>query len=72
MEATVNILATEPALVVGVIDAAIILAVTFGVPISADQKTAIDGVLAAVLAILGATVTRSLVTPVAALPAKTP
>jgi hypothetical protein len=48
----------EPVVWIGLIDAVIILAVTFGVHISDDQKTAIDGVLAAI----GLILTRSQVT----------
>ena len=57
----------EPVVWIGFIDALIILAVTFGVPISDEQKTAIDAVLGAV----GLLLTRSQVTPnakVAAVP----
>ncbi len=53
----------EPALWIGAVDAILVLLVTFGVPISTDQKTAIDGVLAAVLAIVAAIATRSQVSP---------
>ncbi len=47
----------EPALVtatvVGLIDAALVLAVSFGAPISPDQKTAIDAFVSAALALAG-------------------
>jgi hypothetical protein len=49
----------EPVLWIGVVDALLILAVTFGVPISDEQKTAIDAVLGA----LGLLLTRQTVTP---------
>lgn len=55
--------ATEPALWVGLAEAIIVLLVAFGVPISADQKAAVIGLISAVLAIVGAIVTRSQVTP---------
>jgi hypothetical protein len=49
----------EPVVWIGLVDALIIVAVTFGVPITPEQKTAVDGVLAA----LGLLITRSQVTP---------
>ena len=55
----------EPALWVGLTEAVIVLLVAFGVPISADQKAAVIGLVSAVLAIVGALVTRSQVTPTA-------
>ncbi len=61
----------EPALVtatvVGLIDAALVLAVSFGAPISPDQKTAIDAFVSAALALAGllvaGVITRVNVTP---------
>lgn len=38
---------TEPALIIAFIDALLILGVTFGLPLTAEQKGAIDAVLAA-------------------------
>ncbi len=63
-----NLFQTEPAVVIAVIDAVLVLLVTFGVPITGDQKAAIDGVLAAVLALAAGFITRSQVSPVASLP----
>jgi uncharacterized membrane protein len=57
--------ASEPALWVGLVEAIIVLLVAFGVPISADQKAAVIGLVSAVLAVVGAIVTRSQVTPTA-------
>lgn len=54
----------EPALWVGLVEAVIVLLVAFGVPISADQKAAVIGLTSAVLAVVGALVTRSQVSPV--------
>jgi len=54
---------SEPAMVIGVLDAVIMLLISFGVPISGDQKVQIDGVLAAVGALVAAYATRQLVTP---------
>lgn len=59
-----NLLRREPAAVVGLVVAILTLVVDFGVPINAHQKAAIVGVVGAVLTLLGAGVTRSLVTPV--------
>lgn len=51
----------EPALWIAVIDAVLVLAVTFGLPLTAEQHGAIDAVLAAVAGVA----IRSLVVPVA-------
>src|SRR5699024_6839530 len=53
----------EPALLTGFITAVIALAVSFGAPISDDQKAAIVGVAVAVVALLGGVVTRQNVIP---------
>ncbi len=58
----------EPALVVGFITAVLDLGIAFGLPLTADQKVAIIGVVSAALAMLGATLVRAEVTPVAKLP----
>ena len=50
----------EPALWIALINAVLILAVTFGLPLAPEQKGAIDAVLAAVAGVL----IRSQVTPV--------
>jgi hypothetical protein len=62
---------SEPAVAItaisGLVDAVLLLLVTFGVPISGPQKAAVDGVLAAlmaVLAVLTGMLVRSQVTPV--------
>ncbi len=47
-------------------------AVNFGVPISNDQKVAIDSLLGAVLAIVAGVVIRSQVTPVSKVPVPVP
>ena len=65
MNALRNLFANEPAVVIALVDAVLVLAITFGVPISGEQKVAIDGVLAAALAVAAGLVTRSQVTPVA-------
>lgn len=59
-----NMIRREPAAFSGLVVAVLTLVVTFGVPIDRDQKTAIVGVVAAVLTMIGAGVTRSQVTPV--------
>ena len=48
-----RIVKEEPALIVGVVTAVIVLLVAFGVPISEDQRAAVVGVTAAVLALFG-------------------
>lgn len=53
----------EPALIVGAVEALVVLAVAFGVPITGDEKAAIIGAVSAVLMLVGAVVTRSQVTP---------
>jgi hypothetical protein len=60
--------ADEPALWIGVTEAVIVLLVAFGVPISAEQKAAVLGVVSAVLAVVGAIVTRSQVSPASTTP----
>lgn len=60
--------AAEPALWVGLVQAVLILLVAFGVPLTVDQKAAVIGLTSAVLAVIGAVVTRSQVTPVAKTP----
>lgn len=53
--------AKEPAMYIAIADAILVLAVTFGLPLTPEQKGAIDAVLAAVAGIL----IRSQVTPTA-------
>lgn len=63
---------TEPAVALGaciaVLDALLVLAVSFGAPISPDQKLQIDAVLAALAPLIAGVIIRSQVTPVAMLP----
>ena len=54
----------EPALIVGAITALLVLLVSFGVPISAEQKEAIVGFANAALILIGAVIIRQNVTPV--------
>ena len=61
----INLVRTEPAAITGLVVAVITLVVAFGVPIDDSQRSAIVGVVGAVLAILGAGVVRSQVTPLA-------
>jgi uncharacterized membrane protein len=59
---------TEPAVLTGVIlaviSAVLALVVAFGVDVSTDQAAAIMGTATAVLALIGAVIVRSRVTPV--------
>jgi hypothetical protein len=52
----------EPALIVGLVQAVIVLAIAFGVSLSPTQTAAILGVTSALTAIIGSFVTRSQVT----------
>lgn len=54
----------EPALYVAAANAVLILGIAFGLPVTPDQKVAIDGVLAAALALTAGVVIRGQVTPV--------
>lgn len=56
-----NFIKQEPALVIGAIQAAIVLAVVFGAPINDEQKAAIIVFAAALLSVI----TRQMVTPTA-------
>lgn len=51
----------EPVVILALVEAAVVAAVAFGVPITTEQKVAVAGLTAAVLTIL----TRQMVTPVA-------
>lgn len=62
----------EPAVWVGVVEAAIVLAVAFGAPITSDQKEAIIAFTSAILAIVGGVVVRQQVTPNAKVPVPLP
>jgi quinol-cytochrome oxidoreductase complex cytochrome b subunit len=55
----------EPAIIVGVVTAALTLATAFGLGLTADQQTAILGFVGAGLALIGSLVVRSQVTPTA-------
>ena len=55
----------EPALWVGGLTAAIDLAIAFGAPISPDQRIAVLGFGAAIVAIVGAVIVRQNVVPLA-------
>lgn len=59
-------------MVVGAVNAILLLVVSFGLPITVDQKVAIDGVIGTVGVLLGAFVVRSNVTPVANIPPVAP
>jgi hypothetical protein len=50
----------EPVVILALVEAAVVAAVAFGVPVTTEQKVAIAGLTAAVLTVL----TRQLVTPV--------
>lgn len=63
MTRLIELWAREPARVVGLVVAALALLVAFGLPITGEQREAIVGVTIAILAILGAEITRSRVTP---------
>ena len=54
---------TEPALIVGFISAAIMLAIAFGVPITDDQTKAVIAFVTAAIPIIGGIVIRQNVTP---------
>ena len=58
-----KILNVEPAMVIGLVTAVLVLLVAFGVPLTTEQSEAIVGVTSAVLVVLGAVLTRSKVTP---------
>jgi hypothetical protein len=56
----VGVYAAEPAVVISIVDAALMVAIAFGLPLNTDQKTAVD----AFLAVLGGLMIRAKVTPV--------
>lgn len=60
----IDLVRRNPALVSSFVTAVIALLAAFGVPISEDQRAAVVGVVAAVVALLSGAVTRALVTPV--------
>jgi hypothetical protein len=60
MNKLLTLIRREPVLLVTLVGATLAAAVTFGAPITAPEKTAVDGVLVA----LAAVITRSQVTPV--------
>lgn len=53
----------EPAVYVGIVNAIILLVVSFGLPITNEQKIAIDGLVGTVAVLLGAILVRQNVTP---------
>lgn len=55
----------EPALVSGAVAAIVTLVVAFGVPLTVEQKAAILGVIAPVIALVQAVATRQVVVPTA-------
>jgi hypothetical protein len=59
-DGVLGLFSREPAILVGLVDAALMLAVTFGLPLTEPQKGAID----AVLALLASVIIRSQVVPV--------
>ena len=67
---------TEPVIVIGTataaVDACLLVGVSFGAPVSADQKAAIDAAVTAVLGFAAMLFVRSQVTPVAAVAAPLP
>ena len=63
MKSIFTLIRSEPAVITGLVVAVITLVVAFGIPISDDQRSAIVGLVGAVLAILGGGVVRSQVTP---------
>jgi LPXTG-motif cell wall-anchored protein len=65
MDNLLSLFQREPVLVIALANAALLVAVTFGLPITGEQKTAIDTLLGALLAIGAGVVIRSRVTPVA-------
>ena len=64
---------TEPVVAIGTtlgaVDAVILVLIAFGVPVTHDQKVAIDGAVSAVLGLVAMVAIRSQVSPVASLPA---
>lgn len=62
----------EPAIYVGAANAIILLVVSFGLPVTVDQKVAIDGVIGTLGVLLGAILVRQNVTPVASPPSPPP
>jgi hypothetical protein len=65
MQFLVDLWRREPVRIIGFVQTAVILAVAFGLNLTADQQAAILAFVAAILALLGAEVGRSQVTPVA-------
>lgn len=58
----------EPALWIALANAVLLVLVNFGIPLTGDQKTAIDTLIGAALAIVAGISIRSQVTPVANIP----
>ena len=57
----VDMYESEPAVVISVVDASLMVAIAFGLPLDGDKKTAVD----AFLAVLGGLMIRAKVSPVA-------
>ncbi len=71
-----NLFANEPAVVIAgagaILEAVFLVALAFGVPITADQKLALGGLATCVITVLTGWFTRGQVTPVAGLPVIAP
>jgi ABC-type nickel/cobalt efflux system permease component RcnA len=65
-----NLWGLEPAMITSVVVAALTLAVSFGVPVSAEQREAIVALVSAVLVVVGGAVVRQQVVPVAKIEAR--
>ena len=64
-----NVLKLEPAVITGAVAAVITLLVAFGIPLTEDQKVAVLGVIAPLLALAQGLIVRAAVVPVAKLDA---
>jgi ABC-type nickel/cobalt efflux system permease component RcnA len=65
-----NLWGLEPAMITSIVVAALTLAVSFGVPVSAEQREAIVALVSAVLVVVGGAVVRQQVVPVAKIEAR--
>ncbi len=65
-----NLIQTEPAIIVSLVVAILDCAIAFGAPVSNDQKVALVALADAVVAIVGGILVRSQVTPTAQLAAR--
>jgi uncharacterized membrane protein (UPF0136 family) len=64
MQGLLDLWRREPALITGFVQAILVLAVAFGLNVTVEQQGAILAFTAAALALVGAGITRSRVTPV--------